>query len=52
MYDLWWIAGETWCVDGHFSGAENSSLCQIYFCEIPILGMQLLHAVALEEKDK
>jgi hypothetical protein len=29
--NLWCIAGETWCVDGHLSGAENSSLCQDLF---------------------
>jgi hypothetical protein len=31
MVNLWWIAGGTWCLDGHFSGAENSSLCQDLF---------------------
>jgi hypothetical protein len=20
---LWWIAGESWCVDGHFFGSKN-----------------------------
>jgi hypothetical protein len=23
---LWWIAGESWCVDGHFSPLENFPL--------------------------
>jgi hypothetical protein len=31
MMKLWWIAGETWCVDGHFSGSENLPLCQDLF---------------------
>jgi hypothetical protein len=20
---LWWVAGKSWCVDGHFLGSEN-----------------------------
>jgi hypothetical protein len=31
MVNLWWIAGETWCVDGHFSGSENFPVCQDLF---------------------
>jgi hypothetical protein len=23
MVNLWWIRGESWFVDGHFSGAKN-----------------------------
>jgi len=23
---LWWIAGESWCVDGGFSGSKNTPL--------------------------
>jgi hypothetical protein len=30
LVNLWWIAGETWCVDGHFSGSQIS-LCQDLF---------------------
>jgi NaMN:DMB phosphoribosyltransferase len=26
MVNLWWIAGESWQVDGHFSGFENFPL--------------------------
>jgi hypothetical protein len=22
---LWWIAGKSWCVDGHFFGSKNIS---------------------------
>jgi hypothetical protein len=26
MVNLWWIAGESWYVDGHFSGSKNMPL--------------------------
>jgi hypothetical protein len=26
VVNLWWIAGETWCVDGQFSGSKNMPL--------------------------
>jgi hypothetical protein len=26
MVNLWWIAGESWQVDGHFSGSKNLPL--------------------------
>jgi hypothetical protein len=26
MVNLWWIAGESWQVDGHFSGSKNTPL--------------------------
>jgi hypothetical protein len=28
---LWWIAGESWEVDGQFSGSKNMTLFRIYF---------------------
>jgi hypothetical protein len=31
MVNLWWIAGETWCVDGHFSGSKNVPFSQNLF---------------------
>jgi hypothetical protein len=44
MVNLWRIAGETWCVDGHFSGSKKLHFVRIYFCGIPILGIPLLSA--------
>ena len=35
----WWIAGESWEVDGQFSGSKNMPLFRIYFRGIPILGI-------------
>src|SRR5271154_4592997 len=34
VVNLWWIAGETWCADGHFSGAEKLPLSQTFFSTI------------------
>jgi hypothetical protein len=31
MVNLWWIHGELWLVDGHFSGAKKLHEFQIYF---------------------
>jgi hypothetical protein len=36
---LWWIAGESWEIDGQFSGPKNMPLFRIYFGGIPILGI-------------
>lgn len=43
---LWWIAGESWEVDGQDSGSKNMPLFRIYFWGIPILGMLYRGAVA------
>jgi hypothetical protein len=31
LVSLWWIAGESWCVDGRISGVENFSLFRDLF---------------------
>jgi hypothetical protein len=31
MVNLWWIAGESWLVDGHFSGSKIFHFPRIYF---------------------
>jgi hypothetical protein len=31
MVNLWWIAGESWYVDGHFSGSIFFHFFWIYF---------------------
>jgi hypothetical protein len=39
MVNPWWIAGESWYVDGHFSGSKNFHFSRIYFSGIPILAL-------------
>jgi hypothetical protein len=31
MVKLWWVAGESWCVDGRVLGDKNFPLFSIYF---------------------
>jgi hypothetical protein len=38
MVNLWWIRGELWLVNGHFSGAKNMPHFQGLFFGIPVLG--------------
>ena len=33
VVNSWWIDGETWCVDGHFSSTKNLSLFEYLFFE-------------------
>jgi hypothetical protein len=37
---LWWIAGESWWVDGQDSGSKNMPLFTDLFLRIPILGIR------------
>jgi hypothetical protein len=39
VVSLWWIAGKSWFVDGHFLGAEDFPSFLDLFFGIPILGM-------------
>jgi hypothetical protein len=40
MVNLWWIRGELWLVDGHFSGAKNMPHFGNLFLAIPVLGIE------------
>jgi hypothetical protein len=40
MVNLWWIRGELWLVDGHFSGAKNMPHFGDLSLAIPILGIE------------
>jgi hypothetical protein len=39
MVKTWWIAGESWYVDGHFCGAKNMPRILDLFLVIPVSGM-------------
>jgi hypothetical protein len=41
MVNLWWIAGESWCVDGHFSGSKNMPLFPDLFSSDSHFGSRL-----------
>ena len=42
MVKLWWVAGELWCVDGHFFGSENMPTFSTLFllgCDLDVLDL-------------
>jgi hypothetical protein len=39
LVNLWWIAGESWEVDGHFSGSKNVPLFLDLFLRYSHLGI-------------
>ena len=48
VVNLWWIAGETWRLDGHFSGSKNLSPFQDLFLGVSHFGNGLVGSCVRE----
>jgi hypothetical protein len=42
LVNLWWIAGESWSVDDHFSGSKNATLLLDLFLGVSRFGNALV----------